>query len=298
MIDDRDYVGYGAESPDPQWPGGARIAVNINLNFEGGGERSIMDGDGCSEGLLNDIGFPSLPGLRSPMVESSFEYGSRVGGWRLLRQFRRFGVKVSLLAVAKAAERNPELTRAFVEEGHEIVSHGYRWLDYQTIGEELEREHVQLGIETLERVAGVRPVGWMTGRPSANTRRLHLELGGFLYDRDALNDELPYRITVGETRHLVIPYSFETNDNRFDQNLGFSTGEDFARYMIDCFEVMYQEGAEHPKLMSLALHDRLTGRPGRITGLIKFLDHVTARERVWICTGREIAEHWRHIHPA
>jgi len=237
-----------------------------------------------------------LPGLRSPMVESSFEYGSRVGAWRLLRLFRRFGVKVSLLAVARAAERNPELARAFVEDGHEIVSHGYRWLDYQTMPEEAERGHVRLGIETLEQVSGVRPVGWMTGRPSANTRRLHLELGGFLYDRDALNDELPYWITVGERRHLVIPYSFETNDNRFDQNLGFSTGDDFARYMIDCFEVMYQEGADHPKLMSLALHDRLTGRPGRITGLVKFLDHVAARERVWICTGREIAEHWRRVH--
>jgi allantoinase len=297
MIDDRDYVGYGAEPPDPQWPGEARIAVNVNLNFEGGGERSVMDGDGCSEGLLNDIGFPSLPGLRSPMVEGVFEYGSRVGGWRLLRLFRRYGVKVSVLAVAKAAERNPELTRAFVEDGHEIVSHGYRWLDYQTMPEEVERQHVRLGIETLERVAGVRPVAWMTGRPSANTRRLHLELGGFLYDRDAPNDELPYWITLGGTRHLIIPYSFETNDNRFDQNLGFSTGEHFARYMIDCFEVMCGEGAEHPKLMSLALHDRLTGRPGRIAGLIKFLDHITARERVWICTGRQIAEHWRRVHP-
>src|SRR5882757_5670815 len=205
--------------------------------------------------------------------------------------------QVSLLAVAKAAERNPELARAFVEDGHEIVSHGYRWLDYQTIPEEVERKHVRLGIETIERIAGVRPVGWMTGRPSANTRRLHLEFGGFLYDRDSLNDELPYWITIGATRHLVIPYSFETNDNRFDQNLGFSTGENFARYMIDCFEVMYEEGTEHPKLMSLALHDRLTGRPGRITGLVKFLDHITARDRVWICTGRQIAEHWRRAYP-
>ena len=158
MIDDRDYVGYGANPPDPQWPGGARIAVNINLNFEGGGERSVMDGDGVSEGLLNDIGMPSLPGLRSPMVESVFEYGSRVGGWRLLRLLRRFGVKVCVLAVAKAAERNPEITRAFVEDGHEIVSHGYRWLDYQTMPEEVEREHVRLGIETIERIAAVRPL--------------------------------------------------------------------------------------------------------------------------------------------
>jgi len=298
MIDDRDYVGYGAGPPDPEWPGGARIALNINVNFEGGGERSLMDGDGCSEGVLNDIGTPSLAGFRSPLVESVFEYGSRVGGWRLLRLFRRFGIKVCLLAVAKAVERNPDLARAFAAEGHEIVSHGYRWLDYQTMPPELEREHVGLGIATIERLTGIRPVGWMTGRPSVNTRRLHLELGGFLYDRDSLNDELPYWVTVGATRHLVVPYSFETNDNRFDQNHGFSTGADFARYMIDCFETMYEEGAEYPKLMSLALHDRLTGRPGRFAGLVKFLDHVVARERVWICTGREIAEHWRRVHPA
>jgi len=297
MADDRDFIGYGANPPDPQWPGGAKIAVNINLNFEGGGERSVMEGDGESEGALNDIGATPLPGLRAPLVESVFEYGSRVGGWRLLRLFRRYGVKVCLLAVAKAAERNREITRAFVEEGHEVVSHGYRWLDYQTIPEAVEREHVRQGIELIERVAGIRPVGWMTGRPSANTRRLHLELGGFLYDRDTLNDELPYWIRVGAARHLVIPYSFETNDNRFDQNHGFSTGEDFARYMIDCFDVMYEEGAEHPKLMSPALHDRLIGRPGRVTGLIKFLDHVTTRDRVWICTGRQIAEHWRRVHP-
>jgi peptidoglycan/xylan/chitin deacetylase (PgdA/CDA1 family) len=271
MDDDRDFIGYGADPPDPQWPGGARVAVNINVNFEGGGERSILEGDPASEGALNDIGQPALPGLRSPLVESVFEYGSRVGGWRLLRLFRRFGVKVCLLAVARAAERNPELIRAVVEDGHEIVSHGYRWLDYQVIPEEIEREHVRLGIEILERVAGVRPVGWMTGRPSANTRRLHLELGGFLYDRDSLNDELPYWVTVGGPdqpggRHLVIPYSFETNDNRFDQNRGFSTGEDFARYMIDCFDTLYTEGADHPKLMSLAVHDRLIGRPAGSPG--------------------------------
>jgi putative urate catabolism protein len=297
MSDERDFIGYGAEPPDPQWPGGARIAVNINLNFEGGGENSILEGDAGSEGGLNDIGQPPLPGLRSPLVESVFEYGSRVGGWRLLRLFRRFGVKVCLLAVARAAERNPELTRAFVEDGHEIVSHGYRWLDYQTMPEETEREHVRRGIETIERVAGVRPVGWMTGRPSANTRRLHLDLGGFLYDRDSLNDELPYWVSIGAARHLVIPYSFETNDIRFDQNRGFSTGDDFARYMIDSFDTLYAEGAERPKMMSVAVHDRLIGRPGRITGLVRFLNHVAKHDRVWICTGREIAAHWRRVHP-
>lgn len=298
MIDDRDYVGYADNPPDPQWPGGARIAVNINLNYEGGGERSIMDGDGVSEDVLNDIGQPSLEGLRSPLVESVFAYGSRVGGWRLLELFRRFDVKVCLLAVAKAAERNPRLTRAFAAAGHEIVSHHYRWLDYQVMPEAEEREHVRLAFETIERVAGVAPVGWMTGRPSANTRRLLVETGKLLYDRDSLADEVPYWLDVAGRKHLVIPYSFETNDNRFDQNRGFSTGDDFARYMIDCFETLYAEGADRPKMMSLALHDRLIGRPGRITGLVKFLDHVKSRDKVWVATGRDIAEHWMRVHPA
>lgn len=298
MIDDRDYVGYAGAPPDAEWPGGARIAVNINLNFEGGGERSILDGDGVSEGVLNDIGQPSLEGLRSPLVESVFAYGSRVGGWRLLELFRRFEVKVCLLAVARAAERAPALTRAFVAEGHELVSHHYRWLDYQTVPEDVEREHIRLAFETLERITGVAPVGWMTGRPGGNTRRLLAETGRLLYDRDSLADELPFWVEAAGRPHLVVPYSFETNDNRFDQNLGFSTGDDFARYMIDCFETLYAEGADRPKMMSLAVHDRLIGRPGRITGLVRFLDHVRSRDRVWVATGREIAEHWMRVHPA
>ncbi|MBH0239113.1 polysaccharide deacetylase family protein [Methylobrevis sp. L22] len=297
-MDDRDYVGYAGAPPDAQWPGGARIALNINLNFEGGGERSILDGDGVSEGALNDIGQPSLEGLRSPLVESVFAYGSRVGGWRLLELFRRFEVKVCLLAVARAAERAPALTRAFVADGHELVSHHYRWLDYQTVPEDVEREHIRLAFETLERVAGVAPVGWMTGRPGGNTRRLLAETGRLLYDRDSLADELPFWVEAAGRPHLVVPYSFETNDNRFDQNLGFSTGDDFARYMIDCFETLYAEGADRPKMMSLAVHDRLIGRPGRITGLVRFLDHVRSRDRVWVATGREIAEHWMRVHPA
>jgi len=294
----RDFVGYGAHPPLANWPHGARLALNINLNFEGGGERSLMEGDDESEGVLNDIGQPALPGLRSPLVETVFEYGSRVGGWRLLRLFRERGIKISLLAVAKAAQANPDLTCAFLADGHELVSHGYRWLDYQVMPEAQEREHIRLAMETLERVTGVRPTGWMTGRPSANTRRLLVEHGGIAYDRDALNDELPYWLDVDGHPHLVIPYSFETNDNRFNENSGFSTGDDFARYMCDCFDVMYAEGAISPKLMSLALHDRLIGRPGRITGLMRFLDHVARHEDVWICTSAEIAAHWRSEHPA
>ncbi len=297
-FDDRDYVGYADDLPHAQWPGAAQLALNINVNFEGGGERSLMDGDGTSEGVLTDIGAPALPGLRSPMVESVFEYGSRVGGWRLLKLFRRFGMKVCLLAVARAAERNPALTRAYLDDGHELVSHHYRWLDYQLMPEAEEREHIRLAFESFERVCGTAPVGWMTGRPSANTRRLLAETGRLLYDRDALNDELPYWREVGGRQHLVIPYSFETNDNRFDQNHGFSCADDFARYMIDCFDVLYAEGAERPRLMSLAVHDRLIGRPGRIAGLVRFLEHVRRHDKVWVATGREIAEHWRAVHPA
>lgn len=280
MIDDRDYAGYGSTPPDPRWPQGARLALNINLNVEGGGERSILDGDGCSEGILNDIGQPALEGLRSPLVESVFEYGSRVGAWRLLDLFRREQIRINVLTVAAAALRTPELIRAFADDRHEIVCHHYRWLDYQVMPEAEEREHVRLALEALERVTGKRPVGWMTGRPSANTRRLLVEAGGILYDRDALNDALPYWRVILDRPHLVVPYSFETNDNRFDGNLGFSTGDDFARYMIDCFDVLYAEGEHTPKMMSVAIHDRLIGRPGRITGLMRFLDHVRGRDGV------------------
>lgn len=292
----RDFRGYGETMPDPQWPGGARVAVNINLNFEGGGEHSILEGDTHSEDMLTDIGFSRLEGLRSPLVESVFEYGSRRGAWRLLKLFREFGVKVSLLAVARAAEANPELTRAYISEGHELVSHHYRWVDYQTMAEAEEKRHIDLAFEALERIGGTRVVGWMTGRPSQNTRRLLARTGRLIYDRDSLNDELPYWVLVEGRPHLVVPYSFETNDNRFSENSGFSTGAEFARYMIDCFETLYEEGRTEPKMMSLALHDRLIGRPGRITGLTAFLSHIAKREKVWIATGRSIAEHWYRVH--
>jgi peptidoglycan/xylan/chitin deacetylase (PgdA/CDA1 family) len=297
-MDDRDFVGYGRNPPDPQWPGKARVAVNFNLNFEAGGERTIQDGDGMSEGNLNDIGRPSMEGKRSPLVESVFEYGSRVGVWRLLRLFERYDVKVSVLAVAKALERSPEAARAFVELGHEIVSHHYRWIDYHFVDEATQREHVRLAMETIHRVTGSTPIGWMTGRSNIDTRRLLVEHGGIIYDRDALNDEIPYWVRVGAHNHLVIPYSYETNDNRFNENKGFSTSSQFAEYLIDTFNTFYDEGAEHPKLMSIGLHDRLSGRPGRSESLRRFLEHIRGRDRVWICTGQEIAEHWIKVHPA
>ena len=293
----RDYAGYGKNPPNPQWPGDARIALNFNLNYETGGEATILAGDPASEGMLNDIGFPPVPGKRNPLVESAFEYGSRVGIWRVLRIFTKFDIPLSILGVATALEQNPEVTHAFVEGGHEIVSHGYRWIDYHHIDAEVEREHIRLAVETIERLAGTRPAGWMTGRPGPNTRRLLVETGGFLYDRDALNDELPYWVEVAGQPHLVIPYSYETNDNRCDQSHGFAHADDFYQYMRDAFDLLYGEGAEHPKLMSIGLHDRLIGRPARAVGLIKFLDYVRSIERVWFCRGIDIARHWQQVHP-
>jgi peptidoglycan/xylan/chitin deacetylase (PgdA/CDA1 family) len=293
----RDFVGYGRSPPQPGWPGDARIAVNFNLNVEAGGERSTLEGDSSSENILSDTGYGSYEGARSLMVESSFEYGPRVGFWRLMRIFKKFDVRISVLAVVRGLQRAPELARAFVEEGHEIVSHGWRWIDYTKMDEGQERKHIALATEGLVALTGQAPIGWFGGRPSINTRRLLVEQGGYLYDRDYLGDELPFWVEVGGRKHLIVPYSYETNDSRFDQNNGFSTADDFARYMIDCFDLMYEEGADAPKIMSVALHDRLIGRPARALGLIKFLDYARQRDRVWFCTGRDIAEHWRKEHP-
>ncbi len=293
----RDYVGYGANPPDPAWPGGARVAVNFNLNYECGGEANILDGDDASEGMLNDIGFPPVPGKRNPLAESAFEYGSRVGVWRVLRIFKRFDVKISVLGVTTALERNPEVTRAFVEGGHEIVSHGLRWIDYNFVEEHDERVHIHQAAERIQRLTEVKPVGWMTGRPGANTRRLLVEHGGFHYDRDALNDELPYWVTVTGMPHLVIPYSYETNDNRCDQSNGFAQADDFFQYMRDAFDLLHEEGADSPRLLSIGLHDRLIGRPARAVGLIKLLKHMQDKGDVWFCTGADIASHWRKTHP-
>lgn len=294
----RDLVGYGARPPDPRWPGGAVIAVNFNLNIEGGGESTPANGDPVSEGMLNDIGVPAVAGRRVPLVESVFEYGSRVGAWRLLGIFRRFGVPVSVLGVVRALEQNPELAAACVAEGHEIVSHGYRWIDYGAVPEEVEREHIRRAVEGITRLTGARPLGWMTGRPGPNTRRLIAEEGGFLYDRDSLADELPYWVAMPGGPHLVIPYSYEANDNRFDGNSGFSTADDFFTYLRDAFDLLHEEGrAGAPKLLSIGLHDRLIGRPGRAPGLIRLLAHMQAKGGVWFCRGIDIARHWRAHFP-
>lgn len=294
----RDLVGYGEFPPDPAWPGGAVIAVNFNLNVEGGSEATLANGDEVSEGMLNDIGAPTQADRRVPLVESVFEYGSRRGVWRVLDVFRDFSIKVSVLGVARALEQNPELARAIVERGHEIVSHGYRWIDYGPVPEDVEREHIRRAVDILTKLTAAKPVGWMTGRPGPNTRRLLVEVGGFLYDRDSLADELPYWLRVGDKPHLVIPYSYEANDNRFNENSGFSTGDDFFTYMRDAFDLLYREGKNGaPKLLSIGLHDRLIGRPGRCGGLIKLLEHIRSLDRVWFCRGIDIAEHWHSNFP-
>lgn len=296
----RDLIGYGERSPDPRWPGEAFIAVNLNLNVEGGGESSLANGDATSEAMLTDIGVPAYAGQRAPLTESVFEYGSRRGAWRLLELFDRFEVKVSVLGVVRALEQNPELARACVARGHEMVSHGYRWIDYMNVAEALEAEHMRLAITGIESLTGERPLGWMTGRPGPNTRRLLAEEGGFLYDRDSLSDELPYWVDVADRHHLVIPYSYETNDNRFNENSGFSTADDFFTYLRDAFDVLYEEGRRGaPKLLSIGLHDRLIGRPGRVLGLVRLLEHMRAHDRVWFCRGIDVARHWReHFPPA
>ena len=295
--DTRDFAGYGASPPHPRWPGGARIAININLNYEGGGEASVADGDPASESNLTDNGFPPYEGRRSPLAESIFEYGSRVGVWRLLRILARFSVPCSVLAVARALERNPALVPALQAGGHEIVSHGWRWIDYMDVPAEIERRHIADAAAALTKLTGAPPRGWMTGRPGPHTRRLLVEHGGFLYDRDSLSDELPYWVEVAGAPHLVIPYSYETNDNRFDQNRGFSTADDFFAYMKDAFDLLYDEGQDAPKLLSIGLHDRLIGRPGRAVGLVKFLEYARAHDKVWFCRGIDVAEHWMREFP-
>lgn len=295
----RDLVGYGRDLPDPQWPGGARLAIQFAVNYEVGGESNILHGDRASESALTDTPFPPFEGRRNWLVESAYEYGSRRGIWRLLDLFEQRRMKVCLFGVVMALERHPEVARTFAEAGHEIVAHGYRWMDHSELTKAEEREYLARAVAGIERLVGERPVGWMTGRPSMHTRELVVEHGGFLYDRDALNDELPYWVQVDGQDHLVIPYSFETNDMRFgSKEGGFVTGRDLCHSLTDTFDQLYAEGATAPKLMTVGLHERTVGRPGRAHGLARFLDHVLAHDDVWVATGREIAEHWRRRFPA
>ncbi|MBD8682900.1 allantoinase PuuE [Pseudomonas sp. CFBP 13719] len=296
----RDLIGYGDTPPHPHWPGNARIAVSFVLNYEEGGERNVLHGDSESEAFLSEmVAAQPLQGQRNMSMESLYEYGSRAGVWRVLKLFRQAGIPLTVFAVAMAAQRHPEAIRAMVADGHEICSHGYRWIDYQNVDEAQEREHLLEAIRILTDITGQRPLGWYTGRTGPNTRRLVMEEGGFLYDSDAYDDDLPYWQPGSDARHghLVIPYTLDTNDMRFTQVQGFNKGDDFFDYLKDAFDVLYAEGADAPKMLSIGLHCRLIGRPGRLASLKRFIDYVQAHEQVWCARRVDIARHWQNVHP-
>lgn len=295
----RDLVGYGGHPPNPRWPNGARIAVSLVLNYEEGGESCVLHGDATSESVLTDLGaVEALAGARQLNVESLFEYGSRVGFWEVLKVLRDRGAEATVYAVGMALERNPEAAAAIAASGFEVACHGQRWIDYQSVPESVEREHVRANVEVITRLVGRRPVGWYTGRPGPNTRRLAVEAGGFLYDSDAYNDDLPYWTEVVGRRHLVIPYSFDTNDSRLQRGGDFGTGEDFLRYCRDAFDWLYRRGTEgQPRMMTVGLHGRIIGRPGRLGALDRLIAHMQGHPDVWICSREAIARHW-HTHHA
>ncbi|MEZ9423010.1 allantoinase PuuE [Vibrio lentus] len=294
----RNLIGYGANPPNPQWPGNARVAVSFVLNYEEGGERCLLHGDDESEAFLSEI--PSaqpIKGERHISMESIYEYGSRVGVWRVLRLFDEYEIPLTVFAVAMAIERHPDVAKAMVEAGHEICSHGYRWIDYQYIDESEERDHMTKAIEIIQQVTGQRPQGWYTGRTGPNTRRLVAEERGFLYDSDAYDDDLPYWHTETGHPQLVIPYTLDVNDMRFSTAQGFNSGEQFFQYLKDTFDTLYMEGETAPKMMSVGLHCRLIGRPGRIAALRRFLDYVKQHDSVWLCRRIDVAKHWHQHHP-
>lgn len=290
----RDLIGYGEHPPDPKWPGGARVAVQIVMNYEEGSEYSIPDGDEHSEMYLTEVPGASLgPHKRDLIVESVYEYGSRAGFWRLMRIFKERNIPVTVFGAALALERNPEAARAIRDAGYEVCSHGWRWAGFQDMSEEQERAEMKRAVESIERTIGERPYGWYCRyAPSENTRRLVVEEGGFLYDSDAYNDDLPYWVTVEGKSHLVIPYTLDVNDMKFSVPPGFTAPSGYFEYMKDTFDVLYREGKTQPKMMSVGLHTRLAGRPGRAAALARFLDYVLDHKRVWVCRRVDIARHW------
>ena len=293
----RDLVGYGAQPPNANWPNHARIAVQFVINYEEGAENNILHGDAGSETFLSEIiGAASYPD-RHMSMESLYEYGSRAGFWRLHRLFNEFAMPVTVYGVAMALQRNPDVVEAILKSDWEIASHGLRWIDYQFISEEVERAHMAEAIEIHKQVTGERPLGWYTGRDSPNTRRLVNEYGGFLYDSDSYADDLPYWCEDFESPHLVVPYTLDVNDMRFAAPQGFNAGDQFLNYLTDTFDELYAEGAETPKMMSVGLHCRIVGKPGRAAALRKFLTYVSDKPDVWVCRRIDIARHW-HAHHA
>ncbi|MDQ6679342.1 MAG: allantoinase PuuE [Pseudomonadota bacterium] len=300
----RDLIGYGQKPPQPSWPNGARIALQFVLNYEEGSESCVLDGDPASETFLSEIIGAQAFAARHLSMESLYEYGSRAGAWRILREFETRGLPLTIFGVAVALQRNPELTRAFIEQGHEIASHGLRWIHHQNMSEATEREHIAAATTIIRELsAGAWPLGWYTGRDSPNTKRLVADHGGYEYDSDHYGDDLPFWMAVEKTdgttlQRLIVPYALDTNDMRFASPQGFNTGDHFLAYLKDAFDVLYAEGAEAPKMLSIGMHCRVLGRPGRFRALQRFLDHVQQHDKVWICRRIDIARHWMQAHPA
>jgi len=298
----RDLIGYGEHPPHAQWPGHARIAVQFVLNYEEGGENSVLHGDAGSEQFLSEMFNPPAFPDRHLSIEGIYEYGSRVGVWRLLREFEKRALPLTVFGVSMALERHPDLTQAFVELGHEIACHGWRWIHYQNVDEATEREHMKRAMDIIQRLTLTRAAGWYTGRDSPRTRRLVADFGGFEYDSDYYGDDLPFWLQVKKTSgelapQLIVPYTLDCNDMRFALPQGFSHGDEFFEYLRDSFDVLYAEGEDSPKMMSIGMHCRLLGRPGRMRALQRFLDHIEKHDRVWVCKRVDIARHWRATHP-
>ena len=296
----RDMVGYGRSPPDPDWPGGAYVAVQFVINYEEGGENNILHGDAASEAFLSEIvGAQPWPGQRHMNMESIYEYGSRAGFWRLWRMFTAHRIPVTVYGVATALERNPEAVAAMLEADWEVASHGLKWIDYKDFSREAEREHMREAIRIHTAVIGSRPLGWYTGRSSVHTLELVMEDGGFIYASDTYADDLPYWLPGSRGRVLAIPYTLDANDMRFATPQGFNSGDQFFAYLRDSFDVLYAEGeAGAARMMSVGLHCRLVGRPGRAASLARFLDYVKSKPKVWLPRRIDIARHWRERHPA
>ena len=291
----RNMTGYGKDSLHPNWPNKARVAVQFVLNYEEGGENSILHGDNASETFLSEIiGAKAYEGARHMSMESLYEYGSRAGVWRILRLFEEFDIPITIFAVGLAIARNRELADYLAENDYDFCAHGFRWIDYQFVEEKVERQHIKDCVTILKEVLGKRPEGWYTGRNSPNTRKLVIEEGGFLYDSDAYDDDLPYWASEFDTdkKHLIIPYTLDANDMRFASPQGFNSGDQFFNYLKDSFDALYLEGEASPKMMSVGMHARILGRPGRIMAMRKFLEYISKFDQVWFCSRREIADHW------
>lgn len=296
----RDLIGYRDNPPNVSWPGNARLAVQFVVNYEEGGENCILHGDAASEAFLSEIvGAEPWPDQRHLNMESIYEYGSRAGFWRLHRLFTQHKIPVTVFGVAMALERNPSVVEAMLNADWEIASHGYRWIDYRLVSPEVEREHIQKALEIHHRLVGAEPEGWYVGRTSEHSRRLILEQTTPLYDADSYADDLPYWTQgAGNKAHLVVPYTLDINDMRFATAQGFNCGEQFLSYLKDSFDVLYQEGEHSPKMMSIGLHCRLGGRPGRFAALQRFVEYIEQFSDIWVCRRTDIAKHWRSHHPA